>query len=125
MPPARENFREDILKLTTDNEGIARKDVRALLMCGEPQFKKMLGKMVAAKEIHIYTKHNADYLYTYAHAKANKIPARAKRTSPAYGKEKARLEGKVVVSGMDRAGAMARKGRRIVDSLWLPSRSGA
>ena len=126
MRPPRANFKEDILKLVADNEGMARKMLREVLACGEAQFKIMLDKMVADKEIHIFTKHNADYLYTFGYAKSNKIPGRAKRKTKAYGKELARLEGKAIVSGYDQSDIAARTRQRFVESCWLsPSRVSA
>ena len=124
MPATNPTSEEDIIKLVTDNEGITQRDTIKLLQCGQDQLRRMQRRLVFHKELFIHRKQNEVFYYTFEYAKAHKIPARAKRTTPAYGKELARLDGKKDMSATERKDKKALTGQKLFNSCWMvPSRS--
>ena len=123
MAAIRKNFKEDILELVASDEGISRRQLRIKMKCGENQLKNMVDLLVADKEIHIYYMIDGMHLYTYQYAKAQMIPSKEKRKTPVWGANKARLEGKVVLSDSEKSDIATRPSQILFDSLMVPSRS--
>ena len=117
MPIPRTEFRAEIISLVKDNEGIAMKDVRKLLGCGNRQLRQMINRMVKDEEIHRQTRINKYHLYTFDYAKENDIPEIL-----GSGKSKAVEPDKGSATG--RANQAARTGQRLLYSL-MRTRSGA
>lgn len=115
MVAVRKNFKEDVLKAISEKEGIGRRGLRIQIRCGEKQLRDVVDKLVVDKKVHIYRRIKGMCLFTYQYAKDHNIPSKEKRKSKVYGMQKARLEGKKLMT--------ATAGQRLVDSLWFPSRS--
>ena len=120
MAAVRKHLKEDVLKAISADEGISRRALRDAVKCGEKQLRDVINKLEENKEIHIYREYKGMHIYTYQYAKDGNIPAKEKRKTPVWGANKARLEGKVVLSDSQKSSAAARIGQRLVDSLMVP-----
>lgn len=126
MRPARKNFKEDVLAAIAAKEGISRRVLRTQMQCGEKQLRDVVNKLEEDGDIHIYHKLKGMCLYTLQYAIDNNTPTKEKRKTPVYGMNKARLEGKVVLSDSQKSSAAARIGQKIVNLHWIiPSRVSA